>query len=108
MGDHAGHGPASGGDRIEGGFDPFSPEFRADPFSVYADFRARDPVHCGLALDGSGDQRWFVFRHRDAAFSEHNAFAAPSEGICGHCALEWPRPALFGQEHVGFHLADPG
>jgi cytochrome P450 len=50
----------------EGDFDPFSPEFRADPYRVYADFRERDPVHLTSAKGGSPDQRWLVFRHRDA------------------------------------------
>jgi len=58
--------PDGKGNRFEGRFDPFGPEFRADPYRVYAMFRERDPVHRTCAKDGSAEERWLVFRHRDA------------------------------------------
>lgn len=46
-------------------FDPFTPEFRADPYAVYARLREHDPVHwCPRPAPGF----WFATRYDDVAF----------------------------------------
>lgn len=50
-------------------FDLFDPAFRADPYPVYAHFRATDPVHYGRAA-APGEQTpgwWYLFRYEDVA-----------------------------------------
>jgi pimeloyl-[acyl-carrier protein] synthase len=45
-------------------FAPFSPEFRADPYRVYAELRRHDPVHwCPAPAPGF----WFATRYADVA-----------------------------------------
>ena len=47
-------------------FDPFVEGFAADPYSHYAFWRAREPVHWGRAPDEQGDGCWYVFDHATA------------------------------------------
>jgi pimeloyl-[acyl-carrier protein] synthase len=47
-------------------FDPFVAGFAADPYSHYAHWRARDPVHWGCAPDGMGEGCWYVFDYANA------------------------------------------
>jgi cytochrome P450 len=44
------------------GFDPFTPEALADPYPLYARFRAADPVHWSEKL-----RSWVLFRYDDVA-----------------------------------------
>lgn len=46
-------------------YDLFSPGFKADPFSTYADMRQRDPVYRHAAPDGRAI--WYVTRYDDVA-----------------------------------------
>jgi len=47
-------------------YDLYGPEFRADPYSVFAQMRERDPVLRQAGLDGE-TPIWFVTRHEDVA-----------------------------------------
>ncbi|WP_157913175.1 cytochrome P450 [Candidatus Promineifilum breve] len=49
-------------------FDVFDPAFRADPYPVYARYRAGDAVHRGRAPTPDGPPGWwYLFRHADVA-----------------------------------------
>lgn len=43
-------------------YNPFLPEFRRDPYPIYAEIRARDPVHRFQAFKG---EQWLLTRYRD-------------------------------------------
>ena len=44
----------------------YSPEFRVDPYRVFAQMRERDPVLCQPGIDGES-MIWFLTRHEDVA-----------------------------------------
>ncbi|MCH7564634.1 MAG: cytochrome P450 [Gemmatimonadetes bacterium] len=46
-------------------FDPFSRDFRANPYPAYARYREADPVNLGVAPIPSLPRCWYVFRHKD-------------------------------------------
>ena len=48
-------------------FNPLLPEFRADPYPIYHQFRARNPVHCATAPTSTHAGFWYLFRHADVA-----------------------------------------
>lgn len=54
------------GDRVET-FDPFVPEFRNDPYSLYRRFRERDPVHYAADADPHAPGTWYLFRYADVS-----------------------------------------
>ncbi|HEX4931311.1 MAG TPA: cytochrome P450 [Gaiellaceae bacterium] len=47
-------------------YELYSPEFRVDPYSVFAQMREQDPVFCQPGVDGE-TMIWFVTRHDDVA-----------------------------------------
>ena len=47
-------------------YDLYTADFRADPYSVFAAMRERDPVLCQPGIDGE-TMIWFVTRHDDVA-----------------------------------------
>jgi cytochrome P450 len=48
-------------------FDPADPAVVADPYPVYARWRSEDPVHLAPCPSPIFPERWFLFRHADAA-----------------------------------------
>lgn len=50
-------------------FDAFDPALRADPYPIYAHYRARDPVHLSRPpTPGDHDRQWwYLFRYDDVA-----------------------------------------
>lgn len=50
-------------------FDVFDPAFRADPYPIYARFRACDPVHYGRPPTPGNHNTgwWYIFRYADVA-----------------------------------------
>lgn len=48
-------------------FDPFSAEFRADPYPVYRYYREQDPVHFRPTDNPLSDGTWYLFRYADVA-----------------------------------------
>ncbi len=47
-------------------YELYSPEFRVDPYRVFAQMREQDPVFCQPGVDGE-TMIWFVTRHDDVA-----------------------------------------
>jgi cytochrome P450 len=47
-------------------FDPFHPDFLADPYSFYATYRESDPVHWGTPPEPMAPGCWYILRHDDA------------------------------------------
>jgi cytochrome P450 len=47
-------------------YELYSPEFRADPYRVFAQMRGHDPVLCQPGVDGES-MIWFLTRHDDVA-----------------------------------------
>jgi cytochrome P450 len=48
-------------------FDPFSQEFRADPYTTYRRFREQDPIHFRPTVNPLSDGTWYLFRYADIA-----------------------------------------
>ncbi len=46
-------------------FDPFRPDFRADPYPVYRRYREQAPVNWGIAAIPGFPGCWYFFRYRD-------------------------------------------
>ena len=46
-------------------FDPFRPDFRADPYPVYRRYREQAPVNRGIAAIPGFPGCWYFFRYRD-------------------------------------------
>ncbi len=46
---------------------PFTPEFHNDPYAVYREYRAREPVHWGKPTSPSEDGAWYLMRYADIA-----------------------------------------
>ena len=46
-------------------FNPLSPSVVADPYPVYRDLRASDPVHWGVSGDANWPGTWYLFAHDD-------------------------------------------
>ena len=46
-------------------FDPAWPELAVDPYPVYDDYRAREPVHWGLAANPRLPGSWYLFGYDD-------------------------------------------
>lgn len=49
-------------------FDPFHPEFLADPYRFYATYREADPVHWGTPCEPTVPGCWYILRYDDAQF----------------------------------------
>lgn len=47
-------------------FDPFHPDFLANPYSFYATYRESDPVHWGTPPEPQAPGCWYIMRHDDA------------------------------------------
>ena len=47
-------------------FDPFHPDFLADPYRFYATYRESDPVHWGTPPEPMAPGCWYILRHDDA------------------------------------------
>ncbi|QFT32217.1 Biotin biosynthesis cytochrome P450 [Labrenzia sp. THAF82] len=56
----------SGSSDKDRGFDPFSSDFRADPYAAYQDWRRKGAVNWGAAPDQMGPGCWYVFGHAEA------------------------------------------
>jgi cytochrome P450 len=46
-------------------FDPAWPELALDPYPMYDDYRANDPVHWGIAANPRLRGSWYLFRYED-------------------------------------------
>lgn len=47
-------------------FNPFHPDFLANPYSFYATYRELDPVHWGTPPEPQAPGCWYIMRHDDA------------------------------------------
>jgi cytochrome P450 len=47
-------------------FNPFHPDFLANPYSFYATYRESDPVHWGTPPEPQAPGCWYIMRHDDA------------------------------------------
>jgi len=69
-------------------FDPRWPELIADPYPVYARYRAADPVHWGISPDPRFPGSWYIFGFADAKAlltdarldSDHRKYLPPTAG----------------------------
>lgn len=50
-------------------FDPFHPDFLANPYGFYATYRESDPVHWGTPPEPQAPGCWYIMRHDDARFA---------------------------------------
>jgi cytochrome P450 len=81
-------------------FDVFDPAFRANPYPVYAQFRAHDPVHRGRPpTPGEQDAGWwYLFRYDDVAA----VLKDPRFGRAIAPALDAPPPPVPPEEREPF------
>ncbi|MEM1172293.1 MAG: cytochrome P450 [Cyanobacteria bacterium P01_H01_bin.35] len=60
-------------------FDPFSPNLKQDPYSIYKYFRQHDPVHWGKPIAPKLMGTWYLFRYEDVvSFLNSPLFARAS------------------------------
>ena len=85
-------------------YELYSPEFRVDPYSVFAQMREHDPVFSQPGIDGE-TMIWFVTRHDDVAavlldderFVRDPRLALTEDELAGH---ELPAPLQAIDNHM--------
>lgn len=46
-------------------FDPFTPDFRANPYAVYQHLQQNSPVHWGVPVNPAQPGAWWITRYQD-------------------------------------------
>ena len=71
-------------------FDPFSPNLKQDPYSIYKYFRQNDPVHWGKPINPKISGTWYLFRYQDiTTFLSSPLFARNSSKSQNNIKLDY-------------------